>query len=117
MTATFLPPMSDEARNLGAPNGGYRVERVNSGGAAELGGLKEGDVIIEISGVPVTGSAGEFDGQPGIVLPMRAVRNREQTGLSVTLQPVPRQRVILRMAPPVKSSNLLSRYSNVGARI
>ena len=67
---------------------GMRIEGVTSGGAAEKGGLKEGDVITDIAGVPVksvNGYMASLSGKkPGDTLEVTVLRSGKKVVLKVT---------------------------------
>lgn len=66
---------------------GMRIEGVTGGGAADKGGLKEGDVIVEISGVPVRSVNGYMSSlvgkKPGDTLEVTVLRGGKKTMLKV----------------------------------
>jgi len=66
---------------------GMRIEGVTGGGAAEKGGLKEGDVIVEIGGVPVrsvNGYMGSLAGKkPGDTIEVVVLRGGKKVPLKV----------------------------------
>ena len=66
---------------------GMRIEGVTGGGAADKGGLKEGDVIVEISGVPVRSVNGYMASlvgkKPGDTLEVVVLRSGKKTMLKV----------------------------------
>lgn len=67
---------------------GMRLEGVTPGGAAEKAGLKDGDVIVEISGVPVrsvNGYMASLSGKkPGDTLEVTLLRGGKRMTLKVT---------------------------------
>jgi hypothetical protein len=69
-------------------NDGMRIEGVTGGGAAEKGGLKEGDVIVDIAGVPVrsvNGYMASLSGKkPGNTLEVTVLRSGKKVVLKVT---------------------------------
>ena len=80
-----LPPAT--AHRVGH-DAGVEVVEVVSGSPAEWGGLRRGDVILDVDGYPVTGSGdlqqlmtGERIGRPVMI---RALRNGSVEGLVVT---------------------------------
>ncbi len=70
--------------------GGIYVEEVADGGAAEAAGIKKGDIITEIDGVPVTGSATVAElisrKRPGDVIKIIAKRDGKVKQFDVTLR-------------------------------
>jgi Do/DeqQ family serine protease len=69
---------------------GVYVQSVPSDGAAVQAGIKEGDVITKINGMPVTSgmemSAGIASYRPGEKVPVTYVRNGKENTVSVTLK-------------------------------
>jgi hypothetical protein len=66
---------------------GMRIEGVTGGGAADKGGLKEGDVIVDIAGVPVRSVNGYMSSlvgkKPGDKLEVTVLRGGKKVKLSV----------------------------------
>jgi hypothetical protein len=66
---------------------GMRIEGVTSGGAAEKGGLKEGDVIVDINDVPVRSVNGYMAAltgrKPGDMLKVTVLRDGKKVVLKV----------------------------------
>ena len=84
------PFSASEAKDLGLPNGGgAQITIVNPGSAAEKAGIRPNDIVIEFNGQPVRSSdeliAMVIQAKPGVSLPMKIVRNRQQQTLSVTV--------------------------------
>jgi S1-C subfamily serine protease len=67
---------------------GMRLEGVSPGGAAEKGGLKDGDVIVDIGGKPVknvTGYMTAMSGQKaGNAVEVTVLRKEKRVTLKVT---------------------------------
>ena len=74
-------------------NGGVRIAQVVSGTAAAKAGLKNGDVIIRVSGNPVDGQeafqAEMVKRRPGDTITLRVRRDDDELDLDATLQPRP----------------------------
>jgi hypothetical protein len=71
--------------------GGYAISGVTKGGPAEVGGLKEGDIIIKFGDTKITG-LDDFDGalrthRAGDKVPLRVKRDGKEVPLEVTLEP------------------------------
>lgn len=84
------PFSAAEARDLGLPNGGgAQITIVNPGSAAAKAGIRPNDIVIEFNGQPVRSSdeliAMVIATKPGVAVPMKIVRNRQQQSLSVTV--------------------------------
>ncbi len=91
-------PMSEEGRqtylgtvpDMGASEvSGLRLTGVRPGSPADLGGLKGGDVIVELGGAPVKDlysySAALYSHKPGDVVKIVVMRGNQRLEMSVTL--------------------------------
>jgi S1-C subfamily serine protease len=74
--------------NYETEDGGVLVDGVSPGGAAEKGGVKDGDVIVEIGGKPVknigtymTAMSGQ---KPGTQIEIVVMRKGQKVTLKVT---------------------------------
>ncbi|MGZ8516582.1 MAG: trypsin-like peptidase domain-containing protein [Chitinophagaceae bacterium] len=91
---TYQPNEAENARLIkqaGVKEGqGVYVQSVPSDGAASQAGLKEGDVIIKVNGVPVSSgmemSAGIASYRPGEKVPVTYVRNGKENTVNVVLK-------------------------------
>jgi hypothetical protein len=93
LSATNAPPPRPGVRLGVRPDYAYqgadgmRIEGVTGGGPADKGGLKEGDVIVEISGVPVRSVNGYMAAlvgkKPGNTLEVVVLRGGKKTPLKV----------------------------------
>ena len=91
---SYQPNEAENARLIkqaGVKEGqGVYVQSVPSDGAAVQAGIKEGDVITKINGVPVTSgmemSAGIASYRPGEKVPVTYVRNGKENTVNVTLK-------------------------------
>ena len=84
------PFSASEAKDLGLPNGGgAQITTVNPGSAAEKAGIRPNDIVIEFNGQPVRTSdeliAMVIQAKPGVSVPIKIVRNRQQQSLNVTV--------------------------------
>jgi serine protease Do len=85
-----VPFSASEAKDLGLPNGGgAQITTVAPGSAAEKAGIRPNDIVIEFNGQPVRTSdeliAMVIQTKPGVAVPMKIVRNRQQQSLTVTV--------------------------------
>jgi S1-C subfamily serine protease len=66
---------------------GMRIEGVTGGGAAEKGGMKDGDVIVDIGGVPVRSVNGYMSAlagkKPGDTIEVVVLRGGKKVMLKV----------------------------------
>jgi serine protease Do len=84
------PISEDYAKDLGLPGpGGAEVRSVETGGPADKGGLRAGDVVIEVNSKAVRDNndlvsliAGT---KPGTTIPIRVVRQKKTLTLNVTV--------------------------------
>jgi serine protease Do len=80
---------------------GVFVGYVESGSPADKAGLKMGDVVVEFNGKPVSGQSDMFfkvaEVNPGTAVNLKALRNREERELKITL--IERPPVDLRVRP------------------
>ncbi|MGZ8509283.1 MAG: trypsin-like peptidase domain-containing protein [Chitinophagaceae bacterium] len=91
---SYQPNEAENARLIkqaGVKEGqGVYVQSVPSDGAASQAGLKEGDVIIKVNGVPVSSgmemSAGIASYRPGEKVPVTYVRNGKENTVNVVLK-------------------------------
>lgn len=74
--------------NYDDEDGGVLVEGVTPGGAAEKGGIKDGDIIIEIAGKPVKNIGGYMTAmstqKPGVAIDVVVLRKGTKMTLKVT---------------------------------
>ncbi|MGZ5219811.1 MAG: trypsin-like peptidase domain-containing protein [Chitinophagaceae bacterium] len=91
---SYQPNEAENARLIkqaGVKEGqGVYVQSVPSDGAASQAGLKEGDVIVKVNGVPVSSgmemSAGIASYRPGEKVPVTYVRNGKENTVNVLLK-------------------------------
>jgi serine protease Do len=87
--ATFVNLSASEAAELKV-DGGIRVTAVSAGGAAEEGGLKVDDVVVQLDGGSVTGTgdlrttlAGR---NPGDRIELEVIREGKRVKLTIVLR-------------------------------
>lgn len=91
---SYQPNEAENARLIkqaGVKEGqGVYVQSVPSDGAASQAGLKEGDVITKVNGIPVSSgmemSAGIASYRPGEKVPVTYIRNGKESTVSVVLK-------------------------------
>ena len=88
-----------EAENLKVLKGVY-VQEVNENSAALQAGIKKGDVIIEVNGVPVSSSS-ELQEQigrqrPGDKVKIKAMRSSDEKEFTVTLKSITGQTAVVK---------------------
>jgi serine protease Do len=84
------PFSAQEARDLGLPNGGgAMISTVNPDSAAAKAGMRPNDIVVEFNGQPVRSSdeliAMVVQAKPGVSVPVKIVRNRQQQTLNITV--------------------------------
>jgi hypothetical protein len=82
------PRLGVRPGNYESEDGGVLVEGVTPGGPAEKGGIKDGDIIIEIAGKPVTNIGGYMTAmstqKPGAPIDVVVLRKGSKLTLKVT---------------------------------
>ena len=91
--------VQNENLSLEVPRGVY-IARTAADSPAELGGIRGGDVILSIDGVPVTRrnqiQTIIYNRDPGSVLTLEVLRGGEKLGLTVTLREREEDRLLAR---------------------
>lgn len=87
--ARFISLTPEEAKSVGV-EGGIRVTRVTEGQAAEEGGLKLNDVVVDANGKSVTGT-GDLRTllagfKPGDALKLTVLRDKKRVELTIVLR-------------------------------
>jgi serine protease Do len=91
VTVDRRPISEQDAKDLGLPRAmGAEVTSVEPGGPAARGGLRAGDIIIEVNGKPVRDNNELVSlimaTRPGTTIPLKVVRSKSTITVSVTVE-------------------------------